>query len=739
MRTMYWVLRRELAVTLRAPILYVIGGLFLVVQGIAFAGLVGEMSDPRRPAPLGALLEGQLAGTLLTWVLQLVVLTLLGMRAIADERRSGGWELLVTAGVSEAAAVIGKWLAATIIYALLWLPTLAYLGVIAAFRSDAGGWDLATIACGYAGAIALGAALLAWAIAASAATSTPLAAGGLGFALLVGLFLVGEIPTVWPGANARVFAALGLRAHLTSFARGQVGAGDLEFVVALAATGLSLAITLACAGRRKAREVGRRVASTVLLAAIGVLAGALAVQHPVAWDLSAAHRNSLDPETRAVLAELPGPATLTIVEPTLGALDALYDEVARVADRMADSAPVQVRRLDPTALPGGLKAAARLAGVQPKDLAENGGVVVELGGKQRVVDVLQLATIDRGTSGAPEFERLAVEQAIAGALAELSTAVPATVCATTGHDELSMSTAAPNGADWTLVANRLAAAGVTVRELASTADLAGCAAVIVAGPTKPLSPEDALALQRYVARGGGLVVAAASRPVPNGPQLAATGLEPVLAAEGLGLPLAIAVDPSLAIREVPGALMVVDGYAEHSIERSGSAGPRSAPEGERGESINAGFAGARRTLWFQPRVVVATGAAKPLVSASPQSWGERDLVHGPPAKDPDDLAGPVVLAAVGGTHRVIAIGSAESFTTAALAGGASAADLWLERAVRFAAGQSLPQLARGRAAGQVRLVMTPDERRTVIALCVAGIPLVWLLLGGAVLALRRRS
>src|SRR5271156_5494626 len=99
MRAAYWVWRRELKVTLRAPILYVIGGLFLVVQGIAFAALVGALSDPRRPAPLGALLEGQLAGTLLTWVLQLVVLTLLGMRVVAEDKRAGAWELLLTARV----------------------------------------------------------------------------------------------------------------------------------------------------------------------------------------------------------------------------------------------------------------------------------------------------------------------------------------------------------------------------------------------------------------------------------------------------------------------------------------------------------------------------------------------------------------------------------------------------------------------------------------------------------------
>jgi ABC-2 type transport system permease protein len=227
-RAAYAVWRRELKVTLRAPIVYVIGGLFLAVQGIAFAGLVSVLSDPMKPAPLGELLEGQLAGTLLTWVLQLVVLTLLGMRTIADDKRSGAWELLLTAQVSEGAAVIGKWLAAATVYALLWIPTLAYLVVVAMFRVDDAGWDLASIATGYAAAIALGAALLAWAVAASAATATTLVAGAFAFALLIGLFLLGELPAAFPDLAtdhptlAGVLATVSLRGQLTTFARGEV-------------------------------------------------------------------------------------------------------------------------------------------------------------------------------------------------------------------------------------------------------------------------------------------------------------------------------------------------------------------------------------------------------------------------------------------------------------------------------------------------------------------------------------
>lgn len=705
MRALYWVWRRELQVTLRAPILYVVGGLFLAVQGIAFAGLVGALSDPRKPAPLGALLEGQLAGTLLTWVLQLVVLTLLGMRTIADDKRGGGWELLLTARVGERAAVVGKWLAAVTIYALLWLPTLAYLGVVAMFRADGGGWDIPSIVCGYAGAIAMGAALLAWAVAASAGTTTSLAAGALGFGLLILIFLAGELPAVWP--EAHVPAALSIRAQLVTLSRGELALPAVVLVVALAVTGLSLAIALACAGRR--RDTGRRVVATVLVAVIGALALALADRHPASWDVSAARRNSLDAETVALVETLPAPAMVTIVEPTLGALAPIYDEVARVADRMSRVGPVHVRRVDPAALPGGIPAAARLAGVMPRDLASNGAVILELAGKRRAVDLLQLADID--ANGA--IAQVAIERALTGSLAELSQAVPVTACFTTGHGELPIDHAAKD-ADWSAVAERLRGAGITVERIQGAVP-ARCDVAVVAGPATPLSPDEALALQALVARGGGLLVAAASRPVDN--TLVATGLEGLLGNEGIGITDAIAIDPTLAVRELPGALLVFDGYAAHPV--------------------NEGFQRARPTLWFEPRALVVSGHATPLITASPASWGERDHAHRP-QQDPDDLAGPVVLAAAG-AHRVIVLGSAESFATSLLSGGASAGDLWLAHAIRWLAGKPAPSVGvSARAPDQVKLVMTAGQRRAVVALCTAGIPLAWLLLGGGLLLVRRR-
>jgi hypothetical protein len=469
--------------------------------------------------------------------------------------------------------------------------------------------------------------------------------------------------------------------------------------------------------------VSTRFAATGLFALIAVLAGAVAVRHPVRWDASAARRNSLDPITVGVLASLPRPATLTIVEPTLAALGPIYAEVRRIADRMAEQGPIRVRSVDPASLPGGLEAAARIAGVAPADLASNGGVVVELGDKRRVIDRVQLVSIARDEAGAAAVERLAIEQSIAGALAQLTSAVPVRACATTGHQELSLSTAADD-ADWSLLAQRLAGDGieVTTENLLDDGISSECNVLILAGPTVPLSAEEALVVQAYLKSGGSLLVAAASRPVTagaSGTTLAPTGLEAVLGAVGLGLPPAIAVDPALSVREIQGALLMIEGYAAHPI--------------------NEGFARTRPTIWFQPRIVLVEGSATPLVTATATSWGERNLLVGPPQQDPDDVGGPVALAALGAGGHVIAIGSAESFTTAVLRGSASAGDLWLTQAVRFLAGKPSPKVSiPPRSIDQVRLVMSESQRRSVVVLSVAGIPLAWILVGALVLVMRRR-
>ena len=90
-------------------------------------------------------------------------------------------------------------------------------------------------------------------------------------------------------------------------------------------------------------------------------------------------------------------------------------------------------------------------------------------------------------------------------------------------------------------------------------------------------------------------------------------------------------------------------------------------------------------------------------------------------------------------HKVVAVGSAESFMTTLLAGSASAADLWLAHAVRYLAGKPAPKVSiAARAPEQVRLLMTSGQRRAVMVISILGIPLAWIVIGALLLVMRRR-
>jgi ABC-2 type transport system permease protein len=742
----------ELRGYLRAPAAWAIAALFLAVQGVGFAGQVAALSDPRRPAPLGAVLEGFFAGSLLTWSLGLAVIALLAMRALAEDRRAGTWETLLTAPVGEGAAVAGKWLAAAAFHAVLWVPTVAYLIVVAAYRPAGAAWDLAPVLTAYAGVVAIGAALLAVAFAASAFSPSPLVAGAAGYAALMLLLLAGELPALAPGLAAdhptlaAIVDAIAVRARLAELARGEVTLAAVALIAGLVAVGLSLAITGACAGRRRPRELRRRALATALVAAIAVQVGALAVRRPAAWDVTARRSNSLEPLTLDTLAALAAPVAVTIVRPTLAELDAVFAEAERVARLMAAAQPrLTVRVLDPGTASGGLAAIARATGLDALDLQRSGAVVLELAGRRRVIDLIDLASFAAvpGTKTAG-VTRLSPEAELVARLRELADPRPLVACATTGHGELGLDRD-PEVAELSALVDRIRADGGRVEPVETVAAgvPAACSVVVVAGPTAPVAPAEALALERWLDAGGGLLVMLAARP--DGGALPPTGLEPVLARFGVAPADAVAVDPSLALDAGGagggGTIRVLAGYADHPV--------------------TAGFLKRRATVWVVPRVLELAAPAVPLVSTTAAGWGERRWAAPPVARDPDDLRGPVAIVAAsergdacdgeagasvrsvpGGDScprrgRVVAIGSAESVSSAVIAG-ASAGELLAHQAIRWLAHRERVAVALpDKTPEQVRLVMTDGERRAVIALCAGGVPIGFAGLGAA-LAWRRR-
>ncbi len=723
--------QRELLAQLRSPAAYAIAVAFLVVQGLSFAAVVSALSDPARPAPLGAVLEGHFGGTLLHWTLQLAIVAALAMRTVAEDRRAGTWETLLTAPVGEGAAVVGAWLGAWLFYALLWVPTVAYLVVLSVYAPAGAALDLGPVVAAYAGELLVGASFLAVGVAASAATQSQAVAAVTSFAALLSLLVLGELPALWPGVDgvlAEVSRAVSVREHLGGFARGEPALTPVVLHVGLVVAALSVAATAARLGRRGRAEIVTRGLASALVAAIAVLATVLATRHPVVVDVTAARRHSLDAATRGVLARVAEPVDILVLRPAMQELDPVYDVVERTIAALVRAQPaLRTAHVDPGRDPGRASALARAAGVGDEIIARGGAVVVSRGARQRVVDLLELAEYGQAPGHrAPTVTRLRAEEAIAEAIAAVLDDAPATVCVVSGHGELGLEPA-DDGLDVALVAARLRRDGLRVDPLATLAAgvPASCRAVAVLGPRVPLRGAEALAVAEHVDRGGALVLAASSR-VERG-ALPATGLEPVLARVGLGLPPALVVEPARPL-DLPGAFSVVDGYGAHPAV--------------------AGFARHRVTVWQWARPVTTSPAAGvtvvPLVMTSPRAWATYDVAGAAAAEEPaaGDLLGPLRLAvwargAQGGA--VVAIGSAESLASAAAASGVGAGDLLLASILAEAAGRARPDLTLpDKTPDQVRLVMTHGERRAVIALCVGVLPVGFAGLGIGLAWWRRR-
>jgi len=231
LRRMGALVGRELRSYFYSPLAWVVLTLFLLVQGYSFYLYVELVNRP--DAPHGAVMQQFFGGTFLYWLFVIFVSAAITMRLVAEERRSGTIEGLLTSPVSEGEVVLSKYLAAVLFYAFLWLPTLTYVGVIAGL---AGGGPVSwgPVLSGYLGTLALGAALLAVGLLASVLTRSQIVAAVLSFTALSLLLLLGALELFVSNSTLRaVIAHVNLFEHMEELARGIVDSRRLVFYLSV--------------------------------------------------------------------------------------------------------------------------------------------------------------------------------------------------------------------------------------------------------------------------------------------------------------------------------------------------------------------------------------------------------------------------------------------------------------------------------------------------------------------------
>src|SRR5262249_53320611 len=117
-------------------------------------------------------------------ILQVPAIT---MRLLSEERRTGALEVLLTAPVSEAPVVVGKFLATWIFFMVCWVPAGLFL---IALRIETGQeFDYRPLLSFYAALAACGAAFVAIGLFFSALSSNQIVAAVLTFAVMLGLMM----------------------------------------------------------------------------------------------------------------------------------------------------------------------------------------------------------------------------------------------------------------------------------------------------------------------------------------------------------------------------------------------------------------------------------------------------------------------------------------------------------------------------------------------------------------------
>ena len=225
---------RELAAYFDSAIAYIYAAVFLVVSGTSFmnafflAGAV-DMTPWFETLPF-LLIPFVPAITMRTW---------------AEEHAQGTVELLLTLPLRAGHVVLGKYVAAWIYYALVLAGSLPIVAMLAWL----GDIDVGLIACGYLGALSLGALFLAVGQFVSSLTRNQIVAFVLAGLLAALLVFSGYAPVVeildgmapaWQAGSA-LSAALSCLPHYQAFTGGLVGLDHVVYFAAL--SGLFLWLT----------------------------------------------------------------------------------------------------------------------------------------------------------------------------------------------------------------------------------------------------------------------------------------------------------------------------------------------------------------------------------------------------------------------------------------------------------------------------------------------------------------
>ncbi|HJM94254.1 MAG: ABC transporter permease subunit [Alphaproteobacteria bacterium] len=171
-------------------------------------------------------------------IVMLLMLPLLTMKLLADEKKSGTMELLLTYPVKDAEVVMGKFFACLAVFAAMLLSTVSYPLLLIYLGEP----EIVPIITGYCGLFMLGAAFISLGIFTSSLTENQIIAASLSVGILFCFWLMSYSTMFVSPTIAQIISYLSMNDHLASLAKGVVDTEDIIYFLVF--TGLFLFLTL---------------------------------------------------------------------------------------------------------------------------------------------------------------------------------------------------------------------------------------------------------------------------------------------------------------------------------------------------------------------------------------------------------------------------------------------------------------------------------------------------------------
>src|ERR1700730_15509321 len=243
MRNILIICRKELRSYFSSPIAYLLLTMFALIFGFFFwnslgyfvlMGMESQMRGQMMPMNLNEMVIRPLLSNV--GVVGLFFIPMITMRLFAEEKRRGTIELLATSPIRDIEVIIGKWLAALILYACL----LAFTAINFAFLFMYGKPDWKPLAIGYLGLLLQAGGLVAIGTFLSTLTRNQIIAGAVTFGVCLMLWVLEWVSGYETATWAKVLAYFSVINHFESFAKGVLDTKDAIFYASLIFFGLFL-------------------------------------------------------------------------------------------------------------------------------------------------------------------------------------------------------------------------------------------------------------------------------------------------------------------------------------------------------------------------------------------------------------------------------------------------------------------------------------------------------------------